>query len=70
MNFGEKINSINSKTKHSMIDIVRHERSVELAFELLRFFDLKRWGIMEDACQRAIADPFAPYNAQYRIRRY
>lgn len=28
-------------------NIIRHERRVELAFEGLRFFDLKRWGIYE-----------------------
>lgn len=29
----------------AMIDAVRHERSVELGFELHRYFDLVRWGI-------------------------
>lgn len=52
-----------------LIDIIRHERRVELAFESLRFFDLKRWGTMELAYQRAIADPVGPYNPQYRGRR-
>ncbi|MEL7123233.1 MAG: RagB/SusD family nutrient uptake outer membrane protein, partial [Bacteroidota bacterium] len=48
-----------------MIDIVRHERRVELALEGLRFMDLKRWGTVEEAFQRAIADPVGPYNPQY-----
>ncbi|PSL07154.1 RagB/SusD family nutrient uptake outer membrane protein [Cecembia rubra] len=52
-----------------LIDIVRHERRVELAFESLRFFDLKRWGIMEEAYARAAADPVGPFNPQYRGRR-
>lgn len=31
--------------KQTMIDAVRHERQVELGFEMHRFFDLVRWGI-------------------------
>lgn len=48
-----------------MIEIVRHERRIELALEGLRFMDLKRWGTIEEAYQRAIADPVGPYNPQY-----
>ena len=51
--------------QQQMIDIVRHERRVELALEGLRFMDLKRWGEIEDAFNRAIADPVGPYNPQY-----
>ncbi len=36
--------------------IVRHERRVELALEGLRFFDIKRWGIVEEAYSRANVD--------------
>lgn len=49
-----------------MIDIVRHERRVELALEGLRFMDLKRWGTIEEGFQRAISDPVGPYNPQYQ----
>ena len=45
-----------------MIEIVRHERRVEFAMEGLRFMDLKRWGEVEAAFNRAIADPVGPYN--------
>ncbi|HLF63096.1 MAG TPA: RagB/SusD family nutrient uptake outer membrane protein [Saprospiraceae bacterium] len=31
-----------------MIEAVRHERRVELGFEMHRFFDLVRWGIAQD----------------------
>lgn len=55
-------------SKQQLIDIVRHERRVELAFEGLRFFDVKRWGIVEEAYLRAKADPVAPYNPLYRGR--
>lgn len=55
--------------QNEMIDIVRHERRVELALEGLRFMDLKRWGTMEAAFQRAIADPVGPYNPQYLGKR-
>jgi hypothetical protein len=29
----------------AMLEAIRHERSVELGFEMHRFFDLVRWGI-------------------------
>jgi hypothetical protein len=51
--------------QQEMIGIVRHERRVELALEGLRFMDLKRWGEIEEAFNRAIADPVGPYNPQY-----
>ena len=49
-----------------MIEIVRHERRVELALEGLRFMDLKRWGEIEEGFNRAVADPVGPYNPQYQ----
>lgn len=33
------------KTQAELRDIVRHEREVELAFEALRYFDIRRWKI-------------------------
>jgi len=38
-------------------EILRHERRIELAFEGLRFFDLKRWGEVEAAYERLKTDP-------------
>ncbi|WP_304064406.1 RagB/SusD family nutrient uptake outer membrane protein [Pedobacter glucosidilyticus] len=34
-------------SQSKLIEIIRHERRVETAFEGLRFFDLKRWNIYE-----------------------
>ncbi|WP_164972585.1 RagB/SusD family nutrient uptake outer membrane protein [Lacibacter luteus] len=45
-------------------NIVRHERRVELAFEGLRYYDLKRWGTVQDAFNRAKADNIANYSAR------
>lgn len=56
-------------SQNQMIEIVRHERRVELALEGLRFMDLKRWGTVEQAFQRAISDPVGPYNPQYLGKR-
>lgn len=36
------------KSQDEMREIVRHERQIELAFEGLRFFDIRRWKIAED----------------------
>ena len=49
--------------------IVRDERRVELAFEGLRFFDVKRWGEVSNAYQRALNDKVAGYSPSYRNRR-
>ena len=38
---------ISSSDKQTMIDAVRHERIVELGFEMHRYFDLVRWGIAD-----------------------
>jgi hypothetical protein len=46
-------------------NIVRHERRVELACEGLRFFDLKRWGEMQQAFQTAVNDKIAGYTPSY-----
>lgn len=47
-------------------NILRKERRVELAFEGLRFMDLKRWGIVQEAFQRAAADAVPGYAPTYR----
>ncbi|MEP6796436.1 MAG: RagB/SusD family nutrient uptake outer membrane protein [Saprospiraceae bacterium] len=39
---------ITTTDKTALIDIIRHERRVELGFEFHRFFDLVRWGIAKD----------------------
>ena len=36
---------ITAMDKQSMIDAIRHERLVEMGFEMHRYFDLIRWGI-------------------------
>ncbi len=55
--------------KDQMIAVIRHERRVELAFEGLRFFDLKRWGQMPQAYQRMTADAAPGYTPVYRQRK-
>jgi hypothetical protein len=55
--------------QQQMIDVVRHERRVEFAFEGSRFMDLKRWGTMQDAFQRVQSDPVGAYNPNYLERR-
>lgn len=39
-----------------LIDLIRHERRVELGFEMHRFFDLVRWGIAKDVIPGFIVD--------------
>jgi hypothetical protein len=57
-----------SLSKEQMIEVIRHERRVELAFEGLRFFDLKRWGQMSVAFDRIKADGTPGYTPVYKQR--
>ncbi|MFN8345223.1 MAG: RagB/SusD family nutrient uptake outer membrane protein [Spirosomataceae bacterium] len=45
-----KVEAVEGKnlTKQQLLEIVRHERRVETAFEGLRYYDLKRWGILKE----------------------
>jgi len=56
-------------SKDQLRDIVRHERRVELAFEGLRFLDLKRWGEMEAGYGRIAADAIKGYTPLYQGRK-
>ncbi len=38
---------VTTTDQQAMIDAIRHEREVELGFEMHRFFDLIRWGIAD-----------------------
>ena len=55
----------NGLTQAQLSTIVRHERRVELAFEGLRFFDLKRWGQVQQAYQAATVDNIPGYTPVY-----
>jgi hypothetical protein len=39
---------ITTTNQQELIELIRHERLVELGFEMHRFFDLVRWGIASD----------------------
>ena len=56
-------------TQSALRTIVRHERRVEMAFEGLRFFDLKRWGAVQESFQRVAVDNIAGYGATYRAEK-
>lgn len=58
-----------SLTGPQMVTVIRNERRVELAFEGLRFFDLKRWGQVQQGFQRAISDAVPGYLPIFRGRR-
>jgi hypothetical protein len=40
--------AITTTDQQELINLIRHERLVELGFEMHRFFDLVRWGIAAD----------------------
>ena len=50
-------------TREQVMDIIMHERAVELAGEQHRYNDLRRWGLDDDV---ALADG-KPYNDRYKL---
>lgn len=52
-------------TQAALRDVVRHERRVELAFEGLRYFDLKRWNDVQNSFNRARTDAVTGYTPIY-----
>lgn len=46
---------ITTTNQQELIDLIRHERFVELGFEMHRFFDLVRWGIAADVLDGFVA---------------
>ena len=58
-----------NRTQSQLRDIVRQERRVELMFEGLRFYDLKRWGTVQVAYLRMISDAATGYVPIYRGKR-
>jgi starch-binding outer membrane protein, SusD/RagB family len=58
-----------NRTQSQLRDIVRQERRVELMFEGLRFFDLKRWGGLPVAYLRMQNDAATGYVPIYRGKR-
>ena len=48
---GTALPMITTTDQQELIDIIRHERLVELGFEFHRFFDLVRWGIAGDVLE-------------------
>ncbi|MFY7900680.1 MAG: RagB/SusD family nutrient uptake outer membrane protein [Chitinophagaceae bacterium] len=55
-----------NRTQGQLKTIVQKERRVEMAFEGLRYFDLKRWGQLQQAFQRATADNVGGYSPLYQ----
>lgn len=52
-------------TQAALRDVVKHERRVELAFEGLRYFDLKRWNDVPNSFSRARTDAVTGYTPIY-----
>ena len=47
--------AITTTDKNELINLIRHERLVELGFEMHRFFDLVRWGIAPEVISGFVA---------------
>ncbi|MNX51676.1 SusD family protein [compost metagenome] len=47
-------------TKDKLRELVRRERRVELAFEGVRYYDIRRWGILEEVMNGAVTGAIDP----------
>ncbi|MFA5418075.1 MAG: RagB/SusD family nutrient uptake outer membrane protein [Bacteroidales bacterium] len=45
-----------NKSQDELREIIRHERKLEFAFEGIRYFDIRRWGIAEDEFDKITSD--------------
>jgi hypothetical protein len=52
--------------KEEMRERIRHERRIELAFEGLRYYDLKRWKIANEVLNN-VEDGIIPYNFEEKF---
>ncbi len=44
-----------------LLDLVKHERRIETAFEFLRYFDIKRWGEIQEKYNNYNANEYSDY---------
>ncbi|ACT93094.1 RagB/SusD family nutrient uptake outer membrane protein [Dyadobacter fermentans] len=56
-------------TKAQMREKIRHERRIELAFEGLRYYDLKRWHIAGEVLN-SVKDSFVPYKFEDKFYKW
>lgn len=56
-------------TKAQMRERIRHERRIELAFEGLRYYDLKRWHIAGQVLNN-VKDSFVPYKFEDKFYKW
>jgi len=57
------------QTKAQMRERIRHERRIELGFEGLRYYDLKRWHIAEQVLNN-VKDSFVPYKFEKKFYKW
>lgn len=70
----ELINKVKSKccgikAKDELLEVIKHERRVELAFEGLRLFDLYRWKELDKAVAN-IENERTMYGLAYEARKF
>ncbi len=56
-------------SKAQMRERIRHERRIELAFEGLRYYDLKRWHIAAEVLNN-VKDSFVPYKFEEKFYKW
>lgn len=47
---------LEARTKEAVFERIKHERAVELAAEGLRYYDLRRWGLMQQVMNKDVTD--------------
>ncbi|MNL68436.1 SusD family protein [compost metagenome] len=58
------VNTSIYNTKEKLRELVRRERRVELAFEGLRYYDIRRWGIFEEVMNGQVTGAINPVTNQ------
>lgn len=52
--YGETVNLPKPTTTEEVMELIRKEKRIELSFENCRYFDVRRWGLVNEYFNKAI----------------
>jgi hypothetical protein len=64
-NLIDKLTEMEGYNKEEMMEEIRHQRNLEFAREGLHFYDLRRWGILEETIKESQVTGYQNYSSKY-----
>jgi len=56
---------MNGWSQAEMMEEIRHQRNIEFAREMVHWFDLRRWGILEGTIKNTGTEGYQNYTTRY-----